>query len=184
MKKNDTKAIISATLCLLVICFVVTFAVSGANAVFEEKIAEQEWLSTQDTMKAVLPADNYEEFEASDGSTGYKALENSGNAVGYIFITEAAGYGSAISVMTAISDGEVVAVNILDCSDETPGLGQNVVNEDFTSQFPGLTSAPEVTKGEATGENEIQAVTGATKSSKGVANAVAAAFELYEAVSG
>lgn len=184
MKKNDTKAIISATLCLLVICFVVTFAVSGANAVFEEKIAEQEWLSTQDSMNAVLPADNYEEFEASDGSTAYKALESSGNTIGYIFITESTGYGSAISVMTAISDGEVVTINILNCSDETPGLGQNVTKEDFTSQFSGLTSEPKVTKGEATGENEIQAVTGATKSSAGVARAVAAAFELYEAVTG
>lgn len=184
MKKNDAKAIISGTLCLLVICFLVTFAVSGTNAVFEKKIAEQEWLSIQESMDKVLPADSYEEFNAEDGSTAYRALENSGDTVGYIFITEASGYGSAIRVMTAISDGKVSSINILDCTDETPGLGQNVTEENFTGQFSGLTAAPGVTKGEVTGDNEIQAVTGATKSSKGVANAVSAAFELYEAVTG
>lgn len=182
MKNENTKAIIGGTLCLFLICLIITFAVSGTNVAFADKIAEQEWLSTQESMSEVLPADSYEEFTAADDSSAYEALDSSGNTLGYIFITGASGYGSEISVMTAINDGEVVAISIQDCSDETPGLGQNVTNEDFTSQFSGLTAAPEVIKNKEAAENEIEALTGATKSSKGVANAVAAAFELYEAI--
>lgn len=183
MKKNDAKKIASATACLLLICFVVTFAVSGTNAIFEDKIKDLEWGATQESMDELLPAESYEEFEAADGSSAYMALDSSGATVGYVFITEAPGYGSSISVMTAISEGQVAGVNILDCSDETPGLGQNVANKDFLDQFPGVTAAPNVTKGEASGDNEIQAITGATKSSDGVANCVASALQLYEAVS-
>lgn len=178
---GSAKAIVSATLCLLVICFVVTFAIAGTNAAFEDRIAQQELASTQEAMGELLEADDYELFTADDGSDAYRAIDSSGDTLGYIFITSAHGYGSAISVMTAISDGEILAINILDCSDETPGLGQNVTNEDFLDQFAGLTSAPEVTKETPTADNEIQALTGATKSSRGVTGAVDAAYELYEA---
>lgn len=178
---GSTKAIISSTLCLLIICLAVTSAIVVTNAAFEERIAEQELKSTQDAMAELLEADKYELFTADDDSDAYRALDASGGTLGYIFITAARGYGSAISVMTAISEGEVIAISILDCADETPGLGQNVTAEDFTKQFAGLTSAPQVTKGTPSADNEIQALTGATKSSKGVANAVESAFSLYEA---
>lgn len=177
----NTKAIINATLCLLIICFVITFAVAGTNAVFEERIAEQEASAIQESMSKLIEADEYELFTAEDDSDAYKALSSSGEVLGYVFTTAAKGYGSSISVMTAISDDQVVAISILSCDDETPGLGQNITNESFTDQFAGLTAAPEVIKSGTAGENEIQALTGATKSSRGVTDAVTAAFALYEA---
>lgn len=179
--QGNAKAIISATLCLLIICFVITFAVSGTNAAFKDRIAQQEKIATERSMSELLAADEYELFTAEDGSDAYIALDTSGNTLGYIFITSSRGYGSSISVMTAISDGKITGISIQDCSDETPGLGQNITKDDFKNQFAGLISAPELTKNTPTADNEIQALTGATKSSRGVTNAVRAAYELYEA---
>lgn len=99
--------------------------------------------------------------------------------MGYLFITSAKGYGNAISVLTGISDGVTTGVSILDCSDETAGLGQKVDSEDFTDQFIGLTEAPAIVKVAPSADNEIQAITGATKSTNGVTNSVAEAFVLY-----
>ena len=77
-----------------------------------------------------------------------------------------------VEVMTAVkSDGTVAAVEILDASGETPGLGQNVTKQDFYGQYANHTKDISVKKSNATG-NEVNAVTGATISSKAVTAAV------------
>ena len=56
--------------------------------------------------------------------------------------------------------------------DETPGLGANAVKPEFLEQFVGSDGPLTVGKTPSGAENEIQALTGATITSKGVANAV------------
>lgn len=182
-KESNTKNIISATLCLFVICVVVTFAVAGTRYVFADKIAEQEWLQQQETMSKLIKADRYEEYvkaETDDESPIYQALDASGQVLGYLFITSTYGYGSEVSVMSAISDEGLVGIDILDASSETPGLGQNVMNEKFINQFNALKSVPVLTKSEPESEDQVEAVTGATKTSNAVVQSVEKAFELYE----
>ena len=70
----------------------------------------------------------------------------------------------------------IKAVSILSADNETPGLGQNVTTEAFTSQFKGTLNEMVVVK--TTPDNmagEIKAVTGATISSKGTVKAINAA---------
>ena len=68
-------------------------------------------------------------------------------------------------VMTAIDpELSIIGIKILDASGETPGLGQNVTKESFYGQFKG--------KG-----NKINAVTGASISSKAVTDAVNEAYK-------
>ncbi|WP_086347850.1 FMN-binding protein [Candidatus Enterococcus clewellii] len=179
MKQSNSRAVISGTVCLLIICFVVTLTVSGTRAAFKDKIAEQEWLKQQESMSRIIKADTYEELPVEEGEQAYLALDESGKTLGYIFVTEAYGYGSMISVMSGISEEQVVGVEILDCSSETPGLGQNVAEPSFSKQFKGVTEPPIVTKTAARSKNEIEAVTGATKSSTAVADAVSEAMNLY-----
>jgi len=184
-KKPESKAktVILCTVCLLMICLVVTGAVSGANYAFADKIAEQEWAATQTAMTAVLAADDYEEIHWDDTgeADGYRAITG-GETAGYLFITAAKGYGPSISILTGIADGAVTGIAILDCSDETPGLGKKVDSAKFTDQFIGVTETPAIVKVAPSADNEIQAITGATKSTKGVTDSVSKAFELYAEV--
>ena len=128
-------------------------------------------------MNEVLPAEDYTQTE---GKEIYTAVKN-GAVAGYIFVTGAKGYGGNISVMTAVDPaGKILAVSILSASDETPGLGQNVTKEGFYSQFLGLSGDITVVKNGANStDNEINAVTGATISSKAVTKAVNEALTLY-----
>lgn len=179
MNRKTLTTIFSSTMCLLVICIVVTFAVAGTRHAFKEKIAEQEWLQTQKTMSQLLKADSYQEVPLEE-ATVYQALDSSGNSKGYLLITEAYGYGSNVSVMSAITDGQLIGIQILDCANETPGLGQNIAKEKFTKQFNDLASLPVLVKTEPVTDDQVQAVTGATKSSNAVIQAVEAAMSLYD----
>ncbi|MBO1305319.1 FMN-binding protein [Enterococcus sp. 669A] len=178
---KQSKVVFSDALCLFIICLVVTFAVAGTRSVFKERIAQQEWEQTQTVMSQLIKADEFEEVDVTGGNQAFKALDASGETVGYLFVTQAYGYGSDVSVMSAVSDGEIVGIDILDASNETPGLGQNVTRKDFVDQFSGLTGFPEVVKNEPA-ENQVEAVTGATKSSNAVAKSVEEALVLFEQV--
>ncbi len=80
------------------------------------------------------------------------------------------------------TDGTVAGVNILSIS-ETAGLGMNATNESFLSQFLGKSGTIGVLKN-GSSETEIQALTGATITSKAMASAVNQALALFETVGG
>ena len=99
-----------------------------------------------------------------------------------IVFADAADFGEVktlegdISVMTGVDkDGKVTGVNILSHS-ETAGLGANAVKESFRDQFVGLVKGITVSK-DKPGENSIDALTGATVTSRAVTKAVNAAIE-------
>jgi len=100
-------------------------------------------------------------------------VKNAGDTfIGYAFLAEGNGYQGVIEMMAGISpDMEtVVGLEILD-SQETPGLGGEIATDKFTSQFKALKAAPEIAyvkNVKPTGPNEIQAITGATISSRAV----------------
>lgn len=178
---KNSKSILTATFCLVVICLAVTGAVAGTRYAFSDEIAAQEWQQQQTTMSKLIKAEDYQQL-TNDAANGqlYEAITAAGETAGFIAITAEYGYGSEVSVMTAITPaGQVAGIEILDASQETPGLGQNVTRSDFTKQFDNLTDSPKVVKQKAA-DNEIQAVTGATRSSNAVAGAVKKALALYE----
>jgi len=181
--KGKSAELLRSTLVLFATCLLVTLAVAVTNSAFEDRIAQQNADSAAESMQNILPADSYEAVLTDDSgeAIAYSALDASGGIVGYIMITEANGYGGAVSVMTGIMDGEIVAVEVLDVSDETPGLGQNATSKDFTNQFAGLTDTPGLVKSNAA-ESEVQALTGATITSRAVVASIAEAFALYEEV--
>jgi len=96
------------------------------------------------------------------------------------FETFGKGYGGDIGVMVAVNveNDKIVGVGVTTHS-ETPGLGARVKTEsDFTAQFKGL-SIQEPYKVRGDGGN-IDAVSGATFSSRGVCSAVNSAEEIYQ----
>ncbi len=103
----------------------------------------------------------YEYYQATSG----------GKPVAFIASTAGKGYSSYIQMLVSLStDLKIKDVKVLDMN-ETPGLGDQVLEKSFLDQFKGKSLSQIVLiKGE-TKEN-IQAVSGATYSSRGVTNGV------------
>ncbi len=176
VKKHKEIIVPSAT--LLIICIVATVLLGFTNFFTADIITKLETETQNAAMQEVLPAEGYTKTEGKEIYTA----EKNGAVAGYIFITTVKGYGGDIKVMTAVDPaGKILAVNILSATDETPGLGQNVTKEDFFSQFTDLSGEISVVKnGANSADNEINAVTGATISSRAVTKAVNDALKLYD----
>lgn len=188
MKNEKAKEILIPAVSLLVICIVVTALLALTNMVTAPQI-EKLAVETEEAAKQEVLADAVSFSEAKelqkDGTayTYYEGLSSDGSVVGYVFSTSAKGYGGDISVMVGVkTDGTVAGVNILSIS-ETAGLGMNATNEDFLAQFLGKSGEIGVLKN-GSSDTEIQALTGATITSKAMASAVNQALALYAEVGG
>ena len=182
--KMDAKSVLIPALTLFLICAVVTGLLAGTNLLTKDVIAQQEAAAEEASRKIVLSsAESFEKKTLSVDGTEveyYEGTDASGAVAGLVFTTAAKGYGGDINVITGIgSDGSVAGVVILSL-EETPGLGANAQNESFLNQYQGGAGPFEVIKSGTPSENQIQALTGATISSKAVTEAVNQAVSYYE----
>ncbi|MBQ6626946.1 MAG: RnfABCDGE type electron transport complex subunit G [Ruminococcus sp.] len=192
MRKINFKDIFIPTISLFIICLFITAALAVTNFVTAPKIAENDALSQQESMKIVCPdAEKFELLtETEDGSTIYvgtvgEESEDVLKIVGYAISTVANGYGGQVKVMTGIdANGEIINIDVYYNDDETPGLGKNTSNEDFTSRFKGLTATDSivVNKDYAGQGQQVDAVTSSTISSRAVVAAVNEACDIYKNV--
>ncbi len=172
------KNYVKPTLVLFLICFIATFLLGLTNSVTApiiDKLAVETEIKSRQT---VFPeAVSFGEANIlSDGTSVVVALDEAGNEIGYVVVNSAKGYGGDISVMTGVdAEGKVTGVNILSHA-ETAGLGANATTEKFRNQFVNLVAGITVSKDKA-GENSIDALTGATITSRAVTDAVNAAIE-------
>ncbi len=139
-----------------------------------------------DSYRAVLPeGDTFgtetdleqkrKSFKA-EGTEIQKALvakDKEGNTCGYVFLVVAEeGYGGDILFSMGVNtEGVTEGIEILQMS-ETAGLGAKITEDEFKNQFKGVSDHVTVVKGEAGGENEISAISGATITSNAVTGAV------------
>ncbi|MBE6770529.1 MAG: RnfABCDGE type electron transport complex subunit G [Ruminococcaceae bacterium] len=172
------KEFLIPTVILSVICLIATFLLGMTNSVTAPKIEQLAIETELASRKTVFPdATNFgEETSPEEGVSVVAALDESGATIGYVVVNTAKGYGGDISVMTGITaDGKVTGVNILSHG-ETAGLGANATNESFRDQFKGLVQGITVSKDKA-GDNSIDALTGATITSRAVVEAVNSAIQ-------
>ncbi len=173
--------VITPTAVLAIICVVVTLALSSTNLLTADRILSLSIEKENNAMSKLIEADKYLWCPGvTDGDKSYNVAIKENEPVGIILTTEVNGYGGVISVMTAVDmEGKIIAVEILAADDETPGLGQNVTKPDWYSQFCGLKGDITVIKGGSANaeNNEVNAVTGATISSRAVTSAVNQALD-------
>lgn len=166
------KEIMRPALVLLAICFIITLLLALIQMWTAPKIEAINLKNEQEARQRVLP--QAVEFTplAIEGQTLYLGLGGDGQTVGYVATTHAKGYGGDVAVMTGMDTSlTVTGVEILS-HNETPGLGAKAQDKNFTSRFlqpakDGLT----LVKGTA-GEGQVEAITGATITSKAVTQAV------------
>jgi len=110
--------------------------------------------------------------------TVFDALDEDGKVIGVVLETLAAGYGGDVKVMTGISpELEIVGLEVVS-NTETPGLGTKITEESFMGRFIGKTPGVKFSlKTEDSDMTHIDALTGATLSSRAVVNAVNSALD-------
>ena len=186
MKKFNLKEVLVPTLSLFLICAVVTMLLAVTNSVTKPQIEKLQIETANKTKAQVLSvAESFSEEKTVDLNgvtyTYFEGYDKDENIAGYVFTTSAKGYGGDIVTMVGVlNDGAVSGIDFLSIS-ETAGLGMNADADDFKNQYVGKTGGIEVNKN-TPAENEIQALTGATITSKAVTSAVNTALELYEEV--
>lgn len=188
MKNSKAKEIIVPAVSLFLICVVVTALLALTNAVTAPKInaltVETQEASKKQVLSSAASFSDEKQIEKDGVSyTYYDGLASDGSVMGYVFVTSAKGYGGDISVMVGVlGDGTVAGVNILSIN-ETAGLGMNAKNQSFLDQFLGKSGEIGVAKNNPS-DTEIQALTGATITSRAMATAVNTALSLYAEIGG
>lgn len=168
--KNVIRYVLRLTLTLLIITGVVAFALAGVNAITKDRIAQAKKAKTLAAVEAVLPGGGE---LAEETSPDILALYKGDN--GYALEVAPNGFGGQIHLMVGIDHtGKVTGVAVISHA-ETPSLGA-VAGENsskgiaFREQFVGLSDTAAV-------GSEVDAITGATITSKAVTEGVNLALE-------
>lgn len=192
--------IIKNTLILTVITVVSGLLLGLVYDITKEPIAIAQENTRQEAFRSVLPdAASFEEYEGYDAEkagallveNGYDSDEISdavtgkdagGEIVGYVVnVISHEGYAGDIEISVGIaSDGTVTGIEMLSIS-ETAGLGMKAAEADFKDQFKDKKVEKfTYTKSGESGDDMIDAISGATITTNAVTNAVDAALVYYQ----
>lgn len=169
----NTAEIILPALILTAICATATLILALTNMLTEGKIAENAAARAAQSRMLVLEAADYRQLD--DEGRVYGAIDSDGKQLGVVVVTQVSGYGGAIEVMTGVrSSGRVSGVTVLSMS-ETQGMGAKTKDSNFLDQFIGAND-PDLAVEKDGGS--VNAVSGATISSRAVTNAVNSAIAI------
>ena len=183
----DPKYIIKLTVTLFVTCVIVAGLLGLVNSVTEGPIAEKNKTKTAAAIQEVLPemegspavvelTDEMTAAASGAGATITEAYEAQagGSVIGYALKIVASGSQGNIEMMVGVdAEGAVTGVSIVKNS-ETSGIGSKVMSNEngVLDQFIGKSAADGTL---SVGKN-VDAISGATVSSRGVTGGVNAAL--------
>ncbi len=187
-KGNDIRVMLKEAFTLFAITLIAGLMLGFIYQLTKDPIAQQEAQAVQNACRSVFPAaDSFEltgltptdaqaaEYASVGVTIGevYKALDGSGNFLGYVLrSTSSQGYGGNIVLYLGVAqDGTLQDVSILEIS-ETAGLGMNAESVLVPQFHEKSVSKFSYTKTGAAAEDEIDAISGATITTKAFVNAV------------
>jgi len=149
----------------------------------EDTIKLQRERTQREAMKEILPqASEYRNLNVNKTGSIVAVYEGiSGNStIGYVVQLSPNGYSGNIDLMVgiSISDKKITGMRVLHHT-ETPGLGAKAVKENFYRRYDNKALVPLRVTRTYPGENEIQAITSATITTRAITNAVNEAIEWY-----
>ena len=179
MKTNENIALYVLRLAgtLFLIAAVVAGALAGVNAVTKPIIDAQNEAKTQAAIAAVLPGGFDEMITDYEDATGLVSKIYKG-ANGYALEVLPSGFDNTITMMVGVdTEGKVLGISIVSHT-ETAGLGAvaaagTPAGEAFRAEFVGASGSVSVTKD----GGEVEAITGATITSRAICVGVNAALE-------
>ena len=172
------KYILRLTLTLLLITAVVAGLLAFVNELTAGRIDELTRQKAEQAMREVLPAQDYTPLDAALPQ-GVTEAYRAGDA-GYVVRVAPNGFGGAIDLMVGVkADGTVNGVAV-SAHAATAALGANCTREEFRAQYAG--GAGPFAVGQDGGT--IEALTGATVTSRAVTDGVNAALDFVREVQG
>ncbi len=189
MKKNkDLSVMLKEAGILFLITLIAGLLLGVVNELTKEPIREKQEQAIQEACQAVLPSAAFfeeidytldlalqQELSGMGVKTGsiFKAAAADGALLGYVVeAVSTQGYGGNIGLYLGVTiDGTLNDISILEIS-ETPGLGMQA-EDVLAPQFHDKKASSFLyTKNGAAADNEIDAITSATITTKAVVNAV------------
>lgn len=197
----DPKYILKLTFTLLITCVIVAGLLGWVNSITKGPIADITKTNTETAMKAVVadPASTFSDpLEITDDMTAaaatyktkvseaYQVTGSDGSAAGYAVKMEASGSQGTIVMMVGVDAEQAVTGVSIVTNSETSGIGSRVMSNEVLpgsgvgvlDQFVGMSHAD----GDLAVGSNVDAITGATVSSKGVTSGVNGALAVVEAM--
>lgn len=191
-------SIIKNALILFIITLVAGVSLGFVYQITKDPIAAQKELAESNANRQVFvgaesfadvtdpDSDAIQALLSAEGLDGVKvnkikaAQDASGNTLGYVIQVSSKGYQDLITFTVGITnEGNVNGISIISIN-ETPGLGMNA-EKVLVPQFADREAVQfTVTKTAPADNSEIQAISGATITSKGVTGGVNAAILVFE----
>jgi len=167
MEKNSKKAMIITLATIGIIsALLLTFVYEWTTPYIQANQAKKQ----KQAINEVLPkVEKIKEVE-KNGSVFYEGYDASGNQVGVAFISSGGGYNGVIKIMIGVDlkSNEIYKISILN-HQETPGLGARITGKKFKSNFKNKPFGDyTVVKTPPSKETQVQAIAGATISSRSV----------------
>jgi len=186
-KNKNVGEIAKVGIILFAITAIAAAILSFVNNMTYPTIEKNTIASQNEAMKKVFPlADSFVKSEdALDEILKDSSVNSIYNAEdkGFVVLANPNGYGGEVSLAVGIDEElKVTGVYVISQS-ETAGLGANCVNPEWQAQFIGKTENIEVVKHGAN-ENQIDAISSATITSKAVTKGVNDALKVIKQVGG
>lgn len=190
----DPKYIIKLSVTLLIICLVVSLMLGLVNGITADKIAALQEQAKQESLQAVFPDASFNELEIGDAQLAAAAeygvelmyIYEVADGSGYAIEVGPSGFNGTIDMIVGINtDGTVAGISVISNS-ETAGIGTNVCADKpnkngvgVLSQFVGMSATADNPFTVNSGSNKVDAISGATVSTKAITNGVNAASVVF-----
>lgn len=178
--------IVKLAVVLFLVCAIVAGILGVVNIITADKIAEQDRIKTDKAYAAVLTSDGYEDIDFDNSSAEFQTIDKIAKATGgegYVVTTTYSGAQGSITMAVGVdNDYKCTGISIISHA-ETSGLGANAastsdIGVNWRAQFVGQDKNMAITKAGGT----IDALTGATITSRSVAEAAANAISVVESL--
>ncbi len=176
VEKKDVLYFLRLTAVLLVITTFVAVLLAFVNGITAPVIAASEEKATLEAIKELFPSasdpktEELATTEEIDDLDALYVVSDGDENVGFCAIVVPKGFKGEVKLMIGISDGKVCGIRLLSHG-ETIGIGDKALSDDYFEKFNGIYVAgsdPTV---------DVDAVSGATYTSKAIKNGVKAALK-------
>ena len=176
MKKRD---IITGILVITFIGAISGYLLAQVYNKTKPKIEEQKKIEEEKINKEIFPEGLKFEEKEINGIKYLSVLNANGEEIGKIFEVKTMGYGGYITLKVGIDkENKIKKIKIKE-HNETPGLGSKITQESFLNQFTGKIKDDIYLKKDKS-DGKIDAITGATISSRAIVEGVRKLLEKIE----
>lgn len=173
--KNNKHGVLKTAANLAITCFICGAVIAATYFITAPVAAAKSVELKNNAMKALVK--EAEDLQPVEGKEGWYLVQKGGKTIGYIVPSETKGFGGTIKLLVAVTpDGRVIDYDILS-HNETPGLGDNASKDSFRRQFKDKKEGNLKVVKDPSDTKHIDAMTGATISSRAVTEGVKKALE-------